>query len=123
MGHGTCQKRSCIGENKYMTNTHSYVINPRRVENILKVLEPKRNIPIDVLLADHMSLDLNVYMTTRVFCHSGVDKELNETVAWKGYFGFTTLKGVHQNQLLDAHPALESPYLWQTQIMLENCSH
>jgi GR25 family glycosyltransferase involved in LPS biosynthesis len=104
-------------KNRYMTNTHSYVINPRRIENVLRVLEPKRNVPIDILLAEHMSRDLNVYMTTRVFCHSDFNKKLNETYAWRGYYGFSF------RNLSDVHPALESHYLWQTQLALGNCSY
>lgn len=104
-------------KNRYMTNTHSYVINPRRIENVLRVLEPKRNVPIDILLAEHMSRDLNVYMTTRVFCHSDFNKKLNETYAWRGYYGFSF------RNLSNVHPALESHYLWQTQLALGNCSY
>lgn len=110
-------------QNKYMTNTHSYVINPQRIENILQVLKPRENVPIDILLADHMSRDLNVYMTTRVFCDSTPDVQLNEPIAWPGYFSFYP-EGV--KKIGRAHPALkrsDGPYVWQTNMLLEHCSY
>ena len=55
---------------RYLTNTQSYVVNPRRIEKILEILEhPKYKVPFDIALADAgRSGELKMLMSTRDVC-------------------------------------------------------
>jgi len=107
---------------KYMFNTHAYVVNPRRVHMVLKVLHlqpPQETLPVDDRLAKAMEGgDINVYMSTQCWCQGGdVDsKKMNEPVDWAGYYYFNLERGTH--------PAVKNdPHLWQDKFQLpENCS-
>ena len=78
---------------RYLTNTQSYVVNPRRIENILKVVEhPTYKVPFDIALADAgVNGDLKIFMTTRDFCIQEPrrldDGYIRETpTPWEGYY-------------------------------------
>lgn len=98
---------------KYITNTHAYVINPRRVNRILEVIKPRKTVPIDILLAMAMQNgNLTVYMSTELWCEGNPNK-LNEPAAWRGYFKFMAAGS-------DWHPAVPSSKtgasVWQKNI-------
>jgi hypothetical protein len=87
----------------YMTNTHAYVVNPRRIHHVMQVLRPNRYIPIDVLLANAMkNKQLQVYMSTEQWCEStdrmrsewGIfDDSLTQPVTWRGFLAFVQKQG------------------------------
>ena len=58
----------------YLANTEAYVVNPKRLRNILNIVDPlkatqERPRPIDIVLADAMKMkSLNVYLTPREYC-------------------------------------------------------
>jgi GR25 family glycosyltransferase involved in LPS biosynthesis len=91
----------------YLTNTHSYVVNPHRVAHVAHLLKPSLDVPVDIRLGDLMaSSQLNAYMTTRSWCEQMSHEPLLEPQSWKGFFAF------------------DGKYIWQTQIHLddENCA-
>jgi GR25 family glycosyltransferase involved in LPS biosynthesis len=91
---------------KYITNTHAYVVNPQRVGQVLNILKPQANEPVDIRLADAMYRgDLNVYMPTQQWCFG--DARLNSIP--KPWWGFYHIPGVG--------------YEYQSQMLLDNCTY
>jgi GR25 family glycosyltransferase involved in LPS biosynthesis len=91
---------------KYMTNTHAYVVNPQRVDQVLSILEPRENQPIDIRLAEAMQRgELNAYMPTQNWC-SGGQERLHHPETWWGYYYIPGVGFVKQEKML-----------------LENCSY
>jgi hypothetical protein len=86
----------------YLTNTHSYVVNPQRVGHVASLLHPTMDVPVDIRLGDLMKAgQLNAYMTTRMWCDQ-TTQPLLEPQTWSGFFVF------------------EWNYIWQTQMHLDN---
>jgi GR25 family glycosyltransferase involved in LPS biosynthesis len=80
----------------YITNSHAYVVNPQRIERILKYIEePKQHpAPIDIVLANAMRRgDLNAYMPSKEFCVQGRlrREKQQQPNLWEGYY--------HHNQV------------------------
>jgi hypothetical protein len=79
-------------QTKYLTNTHSYVVNPERIDRILHLLEhpPRGQEPIDIMFADAAKLGfLKNFMTTMEFCFQKSMKEdpqLEQPRIWEGYY-------------------------------------
>ena len=95
-------------QTKYILNTNSYVINPKRIQRVLRVLsEPMHQYkPIDVTLAEDMdrafwspqqaigtmegpAAPLKAFMTPNMYCDQEVKRVItnrNEPVPWEGYF-------------------------------------
>jgi GR25 family glycosyltransferase involved in LPS biosynthesis len=96
----------------YMTNTHSYVVNPHRVAHLSTALQPFMHVPVDVRLGDLIkSGQVNAYMTTRMWCDqsSSPDEALAAPQTWKGYFAFHTTKNHY-----------DWTYIWQKQMHLDD---
>jgi hypothetical protein len=91
----------------YLTNTHSYVVNPQRIAHVAKMLHPTMDVPIDIRLADLMkSQQLQAYMTTRMWCDqtttvSEQQPPLLAPQTWSGFF------------------VIDWNYLWQTQMHID----
>lgn len=100
-----------------MLNTHAYVVNPRRVDHVLKVLKPEKTVPIDQRLASAMERnDLNVYIPPQNWCRGDIAlKKMEEPVEWSGYFYFNLEHGTH--------PGAQTEHVWQDKLKLHNCSY
>eukprot|EP00529_Nitzschia_sp_RCC80_P013171 CAMPEP_0113466978 /NCGR_PEP_ID=MMETSP0014_2-20120614/14568_1 /TAXON_ID=2857 /ORGANISM="Nitzschia sp." /LENGTH=598 /DNA_ID=CAMNT_0000359253 /DNA_START=145 /DNA_END=1938 /DNA_ORIENTATION=+ /assembly_acc=CAM_ASM_000159 len=112
----------------YHTNTEAYVVNPRSLPKILKVLSevqksrpPKGqliSVPIDMILATAMAhRQLNVFMTTRALCvqpkmgHTREDLRSSPAgVGWKGfYWEYSTNPDIVVNEPLIWNDILACP--------------
>jgi GR25 family glycosyltransferase involved in LPS biosynthesis len=88
-------------QTKYITNTHAYIVNPDRIERVLRVLEhPTRDyqVPVDIAFAEAaQSGDLKVFMSTMDHCvQSQLDRTLTSRkrpTIWQGLYFHTDLKG------------------------------
>jgi len=86
---------------KYILNTQAYIVNPKRIERILHVLEhPTRDyqIPIDVAYAEAAQRgDLKVFMSTLEHCiQVQNDHKLaprNKATKWHGLYYHKDLSG------------------------------
>jgi GR25 family glycosyltransferase involved in LPS biosynthesis len=120
-------------ESKLIYNTNSYVINPRRLQRVLRVLSQRQRIykPIDVKLANdfdrefreprHMSegsnAPLKAFLTPRTYC----DQEANRVIgnrdqppSWEGYHWLPWRK--HKG-----YPDSQA-FVWGKTASLETCS-
>jgi GR25 family glycosyltransferase involved in LPS biosynthesis len=91
---------------KYVLNTHAYVINPKRIRRVLRVLsEPKYDYkPVDVMLAYDLfrefmnpvgyenigssSSPLTAYLTPNLYCDQEANRRIinrNQPPHWEGY--------------------------------------
>ena len=84
---------------EYITDTHAYVVNPQRVSQILRILKPQEDVPIDIRLAEAMqSGELNVYMPTQFWCSADVPR-MNHPETWWGYFDIPGAGNIFQDKL------------------------
>lgn len=77
---------------KYSTNTQSYLVNPKRIDRILHLLQhpPREQEPIDIMLAEAgRSGVLNLFMTTREYClqeSMNDDTQIDRPRSWEGFY-------------------------------------
>ncbi|KAL3920626.1 MAG: hypothetical protein SGILL_003164 [Bacillariaceae sp.] len=78
----------------YITNTHSYIVNPKSAHKILNVIEAsrslKKNKPIDIIFAESMGRNINAYMSPMMYCKQpgsrGYAKSTKYPYQWNGYY-------------------------------------
>jgi GR25 family glycosyltransferase involved in LPS biosynthesis len=76
---------------RYITNTHAYVVNPQRIERVLRILEKPREyqVPLDIAWADtNRDGSLKAYIPTTEFCVQGdwpTENRKKESL-WKGWY-------------------------------------
>lgn len=94
---------------KSITNTHAYVVNPQRISQVMRILQPQKDIPIDIHLADAMHRgDLNVYMPTQNWC-SVYRNRTRQMHHPETKWGFFHIPG--------------TGYHYQDKLQLDNCSY
>ncbi len=109
------------------SNTHAYVLNPRRIDKILDALHPRKDIPIDIAMGDAMYRgDLYGYMPTQDWCgHAGTADLKGKRTGpkpWEGYLVFPAPKNQEHR-----HPALrhlrdDPSFIWH-RVHMDNCAH
>jgi GR25 family glycosyltransferase involved in LPS biosynthesis len=104
---GTQQLQQLYWQTRYITNTHAYLVNPRRILRVLDVLEnPSRDyqVPIDIALAEAGQRgQLKLLMSTMEFCvqdnidSDGTTKKKKQTrrkpTPWQGLYYHKDLGG------------------------------
>jgi len=89
---------------KYITNTHSYLINPKSIERVLNLLEHPRldySVPVDIVFANGaQNGQLNVYMSTMEYCIQDNESKAKRTktvrskpTPWIGLYYHSHLAG------------------------------
>lgn len=83
---------------KYITNTHSYILNPKRLEKVLHVLEnPTREyqVPVDIALAEAGQRgELNMFMSPLEYCIQHKKDQIHQHPStWKGLYYHKDLDG------------------------------
>ena len=77
---------------RYALNTHAYLVNPKRIDRILHMLEhpPRGQEPIDIMFAfAGKDGDLKKYMTTMEYClqkSMTKDVQIDKPRLWEGYY-------------------------------------
>ncbi len=90
---------------KYITNTHAYIVNPKRIDHVLEVLEhpPQGQVPIDIMFAEAARRDaLKIYMTTMEQCVQKPkenDSKDGLPRIWKGYYCVRGLQNYRWNDI------------------------
>jgi hypothetical protein len=106
----------------YTSNTHAYVLNPHRIGRILRVLTPRFEAPIDIILAEAMARgEITAYTPTQDWCGIQGSPHEQRTGArtWGGFFFFPgPIKPEYR------HPALmqDPRWVWRDKLIVKNCS-
>ncbi|KAL3923434.1 MAG: hypothetical protein SGARI_006219 [Bacillariaceae sp.] len=85
-------KRDDYWKTGYMTNTHAYVVNPKRLEHILHVLKTATDnngdiVPIDMVYGDAMHRGvLQAFMPTQEYCAQQTHALLKSPRPWEGFY-------------------------------------
>jgi GR25 family glycosyltransferase involved in LPS biosynthesis len=108
---------------KYLSNTHSYVVNPQRIDHLLQIIKPARLYePLDIVLADAMDDGkLQAYMAPQKWCsaepNANDQSRVTDPVPWDGFFAYTyyTTPAQTKNRVYIS-------YRWQ-KMAQSNCSY